>query len=130
MLKILSDILVAFFMGVEYARRWLRKPAAWLTIVALAVLAWGFSDSGPALLHRSRPKPLPIVFQPDPHEKLAIRHDIIESAVGRFHLRNGRLPRNWDELEGANIITKMPPPPPGKKYVLSASKMELTLAEK
>jgi hypothetical protein len=47
--------------------------------------------------------------------------NVLTEALFKFQGRNGRLPRDWNELLTSKFLVKMPPAPPGKRYVFDQS---------
>jgi hypothetical protein len=128
MYKFIAQTFGAMYLLTDFIRQCVVKPVAWI-VVAILAITWLCSGSAPKIFKKSGPPPKVIVFQPDPKARQVIRPDILEQAVGRFHLKHHRLPKNWEELEKDNIIQNMPSPPAGKRYVLGPSKMDVKLVD-
>lgn len=60
---------------------------------------------------------------PDPAEAL----NTLTHAVRRYSAEKRRVPGNLQELLAAGYVTSLPAPPPGKKFVINAARVEVVL---
>lgn len=66
----------------------------------------------------------------DPEKIPVMSSRALEVAVGRFHKDNLRLPKDVDELIEKKYLVGVPPAPPGKRYVLDLSPIQMRLVSK
>lgn len=66
----------------------------------------------------------------DPEKIPVMSSRALEVAVGRFHKDNLRLPKDVDELIEKKYLVGVPPAPPGKRYVLDLSPVQMRLVSK
>lgn len=66
----------------------------------------------------------------DPEQLPVMSSRDLEVAVGRFHKDNLRLPDDADELIAKKYLAGVPPAPPGKRYVLDLSPIQMRLVRK
>lgn len=66
----------------------------------------------------------------DPEKIPVMSSRALEVAVGRFHKDNLRLPKDVDELIEKKYLVGVPPAPPGKRYVLDLSPIQMRLVNK
>ncbi|MBI5802214.1 MAG: hypothetical protein HZA92_16005 [Verrucomicrobia bacterium] len=66
----------------------------------------------------------------DPEKLPVMSSRQLEVAVGRFHKDNLRLPNDADELIAQKYLVGVPPAPPGKRYVLDLSPIQMRLVSK
>jgi hypothetical protein len=57
-------------------------------------------------------------------------YNVISRAVNGFLVKYQRPPRDIEELVAQGFLNKLPPPPPGKKYVLNQRMASLTVVDK
>lgn len=104
----------------------------------VAVLV-GLVVTGPACRRRSAAKPATqgeIISQPGPvtaaagalEARIPTQEDVYQ-ATRKFMDRNKREARTPEELVSAGLLAPLPPPPPGKKYVLDQRAANLRLAD-
>lgn len=60
---------------------------------------------------------------PDPAAAL----NTLTHAVRRYSAEKRRVPSNLQELVTAGYVTSLPAPPPGKKFVINAARVEVVL---
>lgn len=66
----------------------------------------------------------------DPEKLPVMSSRDLEVAVGRFHKDNLRLPNDADELIQKKYLVGVPPAPPGKRYLLELSPIQMRLVSK
>ena len=66
----------------------------------------------------------------DPEKLPVMSSRQLEVAVGRFHKDNLRLPKDADELIEKKYLVGVPPAPPGKRYHLDLSPIQMRLVSK
>ena len=66
----------------------------------------------------------------DPEKLPVMSSRDLEVAVGRFHKDNLRLPKDADELIEKKYLVGVPPAPPGKRYLLDLSPIQMRLVSK
>lgn len=66
----------------------------------------------------------------DPEKLPVMSSRDLEVAVGRFHKDNLRLPNDADELIEKKYLVGVPPAPPGKRYLLELSPIQMRLVSK
>lgn len=69
-------------------------------------------------------------LDPDPEKRPVMSSRDLEVAVGRFHKDNLRLPKDADELIAQKYLVGVPPAPPGKRYLLDLSPIQMRLVSK
>jgi hypothetical protein len=78
---------------------------------------------------KRRPAAAPVSTQPalppNPEKDLSE----LTMAVRAYYLSQGKHPATLDDLVQARCIYVLPTPPPGKKYVIDAKKMEAALVD-
>lgn len=57
-----------------------------------------------------------LAFIPSTTSNSIIRITTLESALGLFHFRHGRVPKDYQELRRANLIAGLPEPKPGHEF--------------
>ena len=66
----------------------------------------------------------------DPEKLPVMSSRDLEVAVGRFHKDNLRLPNDADELIEKKYLVGVPPAPPGKRYLLDLSPIQMRLVSR
>ncbi len=66
----------------------------------------------------------------DPEKLPVMSSRQLEVAVGRFHNDNLRLPKDADELIAKKYLVGVPPAPPGKRYQLDLSPIQMRLVSR
>lgn len=70
--------------------------------------------------------PVPAVVNSEPHLP---QHAVLFNAFYKFVNDKGRVAKNVEELVATGYLTPLPPPPPGKKYLLNNQSLELKLVD-
>lgn len=122
-----------------------RKPVFWIILMILLGL-WWFQNRQeevateqseellgetlqqmPSVPTTTGPIPLPNVAafngqagKTNELQEFTFPPDFTEAVVGRFRIKEGRMPKDWDEFVTAGVSTNLPPAPAGFKYVYNS----------
>lgn len=73
---------------------------------------------------------LPPVAAPPNSGPRTPQHAELFNAFYKFVNDKGRVPRDVEELVSSQYLAPLPPPPPGKKYLLNKQSLELSLVDR